>query len=72
MIVGQVQNADDKPIFGLYIIGQNWYFVALNGKEYAVSTAYLASDQKSLNKIMQALHWIKKHIDIRVGYSPSV
>ena len=43
MLVGQHLNGDDRPVYGSYVIGQNWYFMALQGKQYGVSPAYSAS-----------------------------
>lgn len=34
------QNATDRPIFGSFIIGRNWYFMALVGNKYAISEDY--------------------------------
>ena len=40
MLVAQKLNDNHKPIYGSYIIGRNWYFMALIGKEYAISEDY--------------------------------
>jgi hypothetical protein len=45
MLVAQKINDDqnrnaDRPIYGSYIIRRNWYFMALIGKEYAISEDY--------------------------------
>ena len=40
MLVAQKLNDNQKPIYGSYIIGRNWYFMALVGKEYAISEDY--------------------------------
>ena len=40
MLVAQQQNNNGKPVFGSYIIGRNWCFMALVGKEYAISTDF--------------------------------
>ncbi len=39
------QNAD-RPIYGSYIIGRNWYFMALVGKEYAISKDFSCVDDE--------------------------
>ncbi len=66
MIVAQVSNNDDKPIYGLYVMGQYWYFVVLNGKEYAQSKAFDATKIEELRAIMQTLFWLKNHIEHRI------
>ena len=40
MLVAQKLNDNQKPIYGSYIIGRNWYFMALVGKEFAISEDY--------------------------------
>lgn len=41
----QNRNAD-RPIYGSYIIGRNWYFMALVGKEYAISKDFSCVDDE--------------------------
>ena len=40
MFVAQHLNENKKPIFGSFIIGRHWYFMALVGKEYAISSDF--------------------------------
>jgi hypothetical protein len=40
MLAAQAQNDNKKPIFGCYVIGRIWYFMALVGKEYAISNDF--------------------------------
>ena len=46
MLVAQQLNENKKPIYGSYIIGRNWYFMALVGKEYAISTDFSCADDE--------------------------
>ncbi len=46
MLVAQKINDNQKPIFGSYIIGRNWYFMALVNKEYAISKDYSCVDDE--------------------------
>ncbi len=36
----------DRPIYGCFIIGRTWYFMALVGKEYAISGDYSCADEE--------------------------
>ncbi len=45
MIAAQKVNHDEKPIYGIYVNGRNWFFVVLDGKNYAVSNPYVVTDQ---------------------------
>lgn len=42
MLAGQQINGGKRPIFGCYVVGQNWYFMVLHQKEYTISAAYSA------------------------------
>jgi hypothetical protein len=66
MIVAQVTNADEKPVYGLYVRGEFWIFVVLEGKQYAESQSYDATKVADLKQILQALFWIKQHIEHRI------
>jgi hypothetical protein len=58
MLVGQAKNADTQtPMYGCYIIGQNWYFLVLEQKQYAIATPLAATGNEILDifRIMKAL-----------------
>jgi hypothetical protein len=42
MLAGQALNNNDLPMYGCHVIGSDWYFMALSGKEYAMSRDYSA------------------------------
>ena len=61
MLVGQAKNNDKrKPMYGCYIIGQNWYFLILQEQEYAISTPLAATGNEVLDifRIMKSLKTI--------------
>lgn len=63
MVYAQEQNQEqDFPIYGIYIVGRNWFFVILEGKEYAVSRAYDATQEEGLQQIIASLHKVKQYI----------
>ncbi|MEY4928078.1 MAG: hypothetical protein RI894_2514 [Bacteroidota bacterium] len=66
MIVAQITNSDEKPIYGLYVMGKYWNFVVLNAKEYAESRSYDATKIEDLKLILQALFWVKQYIEHRI------
>jgi hypothetical protein len=47
----------DLPIFGSYIIGRDWYFMALVGKEYAISKDFscVANEIFDIYRILKGL-----------------
>ncbi len=57
MLTAQTKNeVFHLPIYGLYTIGRFWFFVALDGKEYALSKAFDATE----NDVWQILAILKK------------
>lgn len=48
MVAAQALNSRLHPIYGAYVIGRHWYFVVLEGKNYAESLAYDATKEDVL------------------------
>lgn len=61
MLVAQVRNEGKIPVYGCYVLGRSWFFVILNGKEYAVSRAYDAS-QPDIYTVIAILRKVKEYI----------
>lgn len=40
MLVGQVLNKDKRPIYGCFVIGNDWHFITLEGEKFAKSRDY--------------------------------
>ena len=66
MLVAQSINQLVEPIYGCYIIGQNWYFLTLIGKHYCISPAYSALTNEIL-MIFKALKALNEIAKVRVG-----
>ncbi len=58
MLVAQELNAHKFPIYGCHVVGRNWFFVVLEGRKYAESNQYSASDE-GLFKIFSILQQAK-------------
>ncbi len=64
MLAAQAKNNGlNLPIYGLYTIGQFWFFVVLVGKEYTISKAFDATDKDDLAQILNMLQFVKEHIE---------
>ena len=61
MLVAQVRNEGKMPVYGCYVLGRSWFFVILNGKDYAVSRAYDAS-QPDIYTVIAILRKVKEYI----------
>ena len=60
MLVAQELNEQRLPIYGTYIIGRNWFFMTLSGREYCISQNYSATKDELFDifRIMQGLKQI--------------
>ncbi|TAH31191.1 MAG: hypothetical protein EAZ06_00810, partial [Cytophagales bacterium] len=52
-----------KPVFGTYIIGRNWFFMVLNSdRTYCISLSFDATHQEDLIKIYKMMKVNSKKI----------
>lgn len=58
MLVGQALNERQQPMYGCYIIGRDWYFMVLEGKNYCISQGFDATTEH-INKIFAILKALK-------------
>lgn len=61
LLVAQHRNNIEMPLYGCYVVGRSWFFLVLDGKEYAVSDAILASSNDII-KIIAMLREMKIRI----------
>jgi len=66
MVAAQRLNDDGLPLYGCYIVGSYWRFVLLDGKNYAVSQGYDATDAEELRIIWSVLQHTKRIVEERV------
>jgi hypothetical protein len=66
MLIGQAKNNDDKPIYGCYVQGRNWYFSLMEGKKYVISKGFDSSEIDEVKQIIYILRKLKLIIDERM------
>jgi hypothetical protein len=67
MLVGQAKNQEyDRPMYGCYVIGQNWYFLILEDKKYTIAPPFAATS-KEVFDIYRVLKALKNSIEARLG-----
>ena len=62
MLVAQELNHNEIPLYGVYVVGKHWYFMVLQGKEYAISKSYQAIDE-DIYDIVKLLKHLKTIIE---------
>ena len=62
MLIAQHLNNDGKIIYGGYLIGHNWHFAILDGKQYVTSRQYDATEKHDLLQIVFILRKLKELI----------
>ncbi len=61
MIVAQSQNEAKFPLYGCYVVGRLYFFIVLDGQEYAVSDAITATST-DIFQIFRMFRWVKRDI----------
>ena len=59
MLIAQEKNQDGLPIYGCHVIGENWYFMLLHGREYAIDKGLNATKTDDLHQIFLILKKFK-------------
>jgi hypothetical protein len=62
MMIAQELNNNHNPLLGCYVIGRNWYFMALTGKQYAISKDFSCVDDEIFD-IYRILKGLKVQIE---------
>ncbi len=62
MVASQKLNQDEKPIYGIYVNGRNWFLVVLEGKEYVVSEPYSITGE-AIFALFAVLDYFKNLMD---------
>ncbi len=65
MLAARTLNGDNAPMYGCYIVGRNWFFLVLEGSNYAVSDAFVAT-QDDIYQIVAILQATKRYVKARV------
>ena len=65
MVGAQRQNTEPIPLYGCYVLGRNWFFVVLEGKQYSVSDAFVAT-QDDIFRIYSAMYEVQRRVELMV------
>jgi hypothetical protein len=65
-LIAQVKNNNQKPMYGVEIVGASWRFVILEGKNYVVSKTFDSIDKGDLLKIIAVLRKFRWILETRL------
>jgi hypothetical protein len=58
-LIAQVKNQNGKPLYGVEVVGKQWNFVVMQGKEYCISESYICTKRDDLIQIVAILRKFK-------------
>jgi len=61
MLVAREPNQNDKPFYGLFVVGLDWYFIVLVENEYCISRTFHA-DNEEIFRIFKMMKTLKQMI----------
>ncbi len=59
MLIAQQFNHDDKPVYGAWLVGNQWQFTTFTDNKYSYSRYYDATDKEDLLQIVAIIHHLK-------------
>ena len=65
-LIAQEKNQNGKPMYGVDIMGKNWQFVTMEGREYCISKSLDATDRDDLLKIIAILRKFRYILETRL------
>lgn len=65
-LIAQQKNKDGKPMYGAEIIGKQWTFVLMEGKNYCISRSFDCTDKEELLKIISILRKFREILETRL------
>jgi hypothetical protein len=65
-LIAQEKNKNNKPLYGVDIMGANWRFVTMEGKSYCISNIFNSIDKTDLMTIIAILRKFKYILDTRL------
>jgi hypothetical protein len=65
-LIAQEKNKNGLPIYGVDIMGKQWSFVTMEGKNYCISKTYDAADKQDLLAIVAILRKFKYILETRL------
>ena len=65
-LIAQEKNKNGLPMYGVDIMGKEWSFVIMEGKNYCISRSFNSVDKKDLETIIAMLRKFKFILETRL------
>lgn len=65
-LIAQEKNQNGQPMYGVDIMGKNWQFVTMEGREYCIAKSLDATDKADLLKIIAMLRKFRHILETRL------
>lgn len=65
-LIAQSKNEKPLPLYGVEVVGKQWTFVIMEGKEYCISPAYISTEREDLLQIIAMLRKFKEILETRL------
>jgi len=59
-MIAQVKNKNEKPLYGIEVVGRQWTFIIMEGKDYCISKSYESTNAEDLLQIIAVLRKFKE------------
>lgn len=65
-LIAQEKNKNDKPLYGCTVLGREWEFYIMIGKNYYISRSYVCTTESDLLQIIAILRKFKEILETRL------
>lgn len=65
-LIAQAKNDAPLPLYGVEVVGKQWSFVVMEGKEYCISPPYICTVREDLMQIIAILRKFKEILETRL------
>jgi hypothetical protein len=65
-LIAQTKNETNFPLYGVEVVGKQWSFVIMEGKDYCISPPYIGTVKNDLMRIIAILRKFKEILETRL------
>lgn len=65
-LIAQAKNQNEKPLYGVVIVGRSWQFMLMQAKEYAISSIFDITQKEDLLQVISVLRKFKEILEVEL------